>query len=146
MKFIPSPRDETLDDTRRRIAGYIAHQEAFGFNKGIVVHRATGKPIGDCGLYHLPDGSRIELGFRFRRECWGAGYAIEVGRAWMQQFDGTMPGRTLFADVHPDHHRSRRVLEKLGFSLSHTETILGMTMCIHARLPSAREQGRHRPE
>ena len=116
MKFIPSGGDETLEDTRHRIAGYIAHQKEFGFSKGIVIHRASGEPIGDGGLYHLPDGTRIELGFRFKREFWGQGYAVEIGRAWIGRFDAAMPGRTLFADVHPDHVRSQRVLQKLGLT------------------------------
>jgi len=139
MRFIPAGGDATLDDTRRRIAAYIAHQEKWGFSKGIVIHRASGEPIGDSGLYHLPDGARVELGFRFKREFWGRGYAVEVGRAWIRRFDETMPGRTLFADVHPDHHRSRRVLEKLGFRLSHSELVHGMTMQIFVR------EARHQP-
>lgn len=138
MRFIPRGGDTTLEDTRQRIGGYMAHHEEFGFSKGIVIHRASGEPIGDGGLYHLPDGERIELGFRFKREFWGQGYAVEVGRAWIRRYDEIMPGRELFADVHPDHSRSQRVLEKLGFVPSHAETILGMPMLIYVRLPDDR--------
>jgi RimJ/RimL family protein N-acetyltransferase len=82
---------------------------------------------------HLPDGKRIELGFRLAKAYWGQGYAIEVGRAWLECFDTHHAAEPLFADVYPDHVRSRPVLEKLGFDCSHVETILGMPMLIYSR-------------
>ena len=132
MRFIPNGPDVTLDDTRRRIAVYRAHQQQHGFSKRFIIHRESGKAIGDAGLYHLPDGKRIELGFRLAKSHWGQGFAVEVGRAWLAWFDSHLPGQSLFADVHRDHHRSQRVLEKLGFTRSHEETVLGMRMLIYA--------------
>lgn len=133
MRFIPSGADTTLEDSRQRIHSYCEHQRLFGFSKRLILHRETGEPIGDSGLYHLPDGKRIELGFRFAKPFWGQGYAIEVGRAWLQWLDTHLPATPLFADVHADHQRSRRVLEKLGFAHSHEETVLGMPMLIYRR-------------
>ena len=135
MKFIPGGPDAALEDTRRRIAGYREHQARHGFSKRIIIHRDTGKAIGDAGLFHLPDGERIELGFRLAKPCWGAGYAVELGRAWLEWFDTHLAGQPLFADVHPEHLRSRRVLEKLGFHPSHSELVLGMSMMIYCRQP-----------
>lgn len=133
MKFIPGGADTTLEDTRRRIARYREHQARFGFSKRLIIHRETGKAIGDSGLFHLPDGKRIELGFRLARPYWGAGYAAEVGRAWLNWFDAHLAGKALFADVHPDHVKSQRVLAKLGFHPSHSEFVHGMTMLIYRR-------------
>jgi len=135
MKFIPGGRDATMEDTRRRIARYRGHQERFGFSKRIIIHRETGNAIGDAGLFHLPDGKRIELGFRLAAQHWGAGYAVEVGRAWLAWFDRNLAARPLFADVHPDHTRSQRVLAKLGFQHSGQEVILCMEMRIYSRRP-----------
>ncbi len=133
MQFIPGGPDVTLDDTRRRLAGYRAHQEQYGFSKRLIIDRESGEAIGDAGLYHLPDGKRIELGFRLAKPHWGQGYAVEVGRAWLAWFDAHLNGEPLFADVHADHTRSQSVLEKLGFACSHEETVLGMQMLIYVR-------------
>jgi RimJ/RimL family protein N-acetyltransferase len=133
MRFIPSGPDATLEDTRRRIANYRAQQARFGFSKWIILHRETGRAIGDSGLWYLPDGKRIELGFRLARPWWGAGFAVEVGRAWLTWFDAHLPGEPLFADVHPEHARSQRVLSQLGFQPSHSELVHGMTMIILRR-------------
>ena len=133
MRFIPSGADATREDSRQRIHEYREHQRLFGFSKWLILHRETGEPIGDSGLYHFPDGKRIELGFRLARPCWGQGFAIEVGHAWLQWFDTHHPDTPLFADVHAAHTRSRRVLEKLGFAHSNEETVLGMPMLIYHR-------------
>lgn len=133
MQFIPGGADLTLEDSRRRIHRYREHQRLHGFSKRLILHRDTGKAIGDSGLFYLPDGKRIELGFRLAKAYWGQGYAIEVGSAWLEWFDTHHPAEPLFADVHPDHLRSRRVLEKLGFDCSHPETILDMPMLIYSR-------------
>lgn len=133
MQFIPGGADATREDTSRRIAGYCEHQRWHGFSKRVIVHRESGEPIGDSGLYHLPDGERIELGFRLARPYWGQGYAAEVGRAWLRWFDHHLGMRPLYADVHPDHVRSQQVLGKLGFGRSHQEMVGGMTMWIYKR-------------
>lgn len=133
MRFIPRGRDVTVDDTRARIASYREHQARFGFSKRLIVDRATGEPIGDSGLFHMPDGKRIELGFRLVPSRWAAGYAVEVGQAWLDWFDRHFHGEPLFADVHSENVRSQRVLSKLGFSHSHSEIIFDMPMLIYRR-------------
>ena len=133
MQYIPRGGDATVADTRSRIAWYREHQARHGFSKHIIIHRETGKAIGDAGLFHLPDGKRVELGFRFAQSYWGAGYAVEVGRAWLAWFDQHRPGEDLFADVHHDNVRSQHVLKKLGFESSHAEVIFGMPMLIYRR-------------
>jgi RimJ/RimL family protein N-acetyltransferase len=135
MKFIPGGADATLEDTRRRIARYRERQARFGFSKRLIIHRETNKAIGDSGLFHLPDGERIELGFRLARPWWGAGYAAEVGRAWLDWFDVHLAGQPLFADVHPAHVKSQRLLSKLGFHPSHSELVQDVTMLIYRRRP-----------
>lgn len=133
MRFIPRGRDITMENTRARIAGYCEHQARFGFSKRLIIHRETGEAIGDSGLFHLPDGKRIEFGFRLARSHWGAGYAEEVARAWLAWFDTHLPGEPLFADVHAEHIRSQRVLTKLDFHPSHEEIVFNMPMLIYRR-------------
>jgi ribosomal-protein-alanine N-acetyltransferase len=140
MKFIPKGPDVTLGKTRLRVAGYREHEARFGFSKRLMIHRETGRAIGDSGLYHLPDGQRIELGFRLARPYWGGGFAVEVGRAWLAWFDEHLKGEPLFADAHADNTRSQRVLSKLGFSRSHSELVFDMPMLIF-QLTTPRSHG-----
>ncbi len=73
-----------------------------------VIERATGDLVGWCGL------EDNELGYRFRRESWGKGYATEAARAVVEQ--AMAAGVTLIvASVDERNGASKRVLEKLGF-------------------------------
>jgi RimJ/RimL family protein N-acetyltransferase len=133
MQFIPGGRDATLAEVQTRIKGYRRHQAKHGFSKRIILHRESGAAIGDSGLYYLPDGKRIELGFRLAKPYWGQGLAVEIGKAWLQWFDKHLKGTPLFADVHPAHHRSQSVLRKLGFEPSHAERVHGTMMWLYER-------------
>jgi RimJ/RimL family protein N-acetyltransferase len=130
MKYIPHGADATLEESRSRIARYRQHQSQFGLSKRLIVHRESGRAIGDAGLFHLPDGHRIELGYRLARAWWGQGYGTEVGQAWLGWFSERFTDGVLWADVHPSNARSQKVLSKLGFRCSHQEPVLGMPMLI----------------
>jgi [ribosomal protein S5]-alanine N-acetyltransferase len=134
MRFIPRGPDGTVEDTRRRIASYRAHQSQFGFSKWLITDRQTGQPVGDSGLMHLPDGKRIELGYRLARPFWGTGLALEVARGWLEWFDTHLTGTPLFADCHAEHLRSHRILTTLGFVPLHPEDVWGLTMTIYRRV------------
>lgn len=56
-----------------------------------------------------------ELGYWFRREVWGQGYAVEAASAAIEaHFDDRRAGHLSSAHL-PGNDRSRRVLAKLGF-------------------------------
>ena len=68
----------------------------------------------------LRDGLR-EVAYWFGREHWGKGIATEALRALLAQ----VTERPLHARVVVDHIASRRVLEKVGFSVQARETTVG---------------------
>ena len=85
--------------------------------------RATGCYIGRCGLYpHRTDAGvlvpdELTLGFYLARAEWGRGYATEAGRALIAHAFESLDVRRIHAGVHRHNARSRRVIEKLGFTL-----------------------------
>lgn len=82
----------------------------------------TGAHAGCAGLrlYRLEE--RVyELGFHLRPEFWGRGLAEEAGRALIPFAFETVGAAALFAGHHPENAASRRVLEKLGFRMTHAE-------------------------
>lgn len=131
MHHIPGGPDTTLEDTRQRITRYLQHGLNHGFTKWLVTDRATGELLGDGGLYTLPNDPRVELGFRFARQHWDKGYASEMGRAWIEQYARLFPGRPLYGIVLPEHARSLRVLEKLGFEPVGEEPVYGRVMKVY---------------
>ena len=79
----------------------------------VAVDRATGQPIGWCGLKWHEGVGAADLGFRLHRAEWGRGYATEAGRACLDHADTI--GMSVFAQCMPANVGSVRVLEKLGF-------------------------------
>jgi RimJ/RimL family protein N-acetyltransferase len=61
-------------------------------------------------------GPEIEIGWRLRRDAWGAGRATEAARALDHAFI-TLGLPEVVADIHPENRRSIRVAEKIGLIL-----------------------------
>ena len=114
MQFWPAPFSPAQTEAwiARQIASYAAH----GFGHWAVLSRASGALLGDAGLMRSEVNGRdeIDLGYIFHHPHWRQGYALEAARAALD-FARVQPGITrVVANMAHDHHRSRRVAEKLG--------------------------------
>jgi [ribosomal protein S5]-alanine N-acetyltransferase len=89
-----------------------------------VVERASGQPIGHCGL--LPkevDGlPEIELNYIFARSAWGRGYAVEIGTALLRHAFKNLGLQRLIALIDPENEASERVAARLGMRLERSTT------------------------
>jgi RimJ/RimL family protein N-acetyltransferase len=79
------------------------------------VHDASGL-VGGISI----DG---ELGYWFRREVWGRGYAVEAAFAAIEAHFADRRAGHLPSGHLPGNDRSRRVLEKLGFQPAGTRIV-----------------------
>ncbi|KAI1135983.1 acyl-CoA N-acyltransferase [Hypoxylon sp. FL0543] len=121
------------EETREILARYLPPNDLETYNNMICL-ASTGELIGIGGMSkrrHLSGWP--EIGYLFKKEFWGHGYATEFLRGWLnlwwalprseveldvdpQSVDG--PGEApelLTAIVEESNLRSRRVLEKAGF-------------------------------
>lgn len=77
------------------------------------VEKATGQLVGY--LLFSPLGEQVwELGWFFRRDTWGKGFATEASRALLCHAFQTLSAREVVAETI-DTGRAARVLEKLWF-------------------------------
>lgn len=97
-------------------ASYAAH----GHGLWMVQHRATGTPMGMCGLIKRDTLPELDLGYAFVPEFWGLGYASEAAEACVAWGRDTMGLRSLLAIVSPGNTASIRLLQGLGFQLTGT--------------------------
>lgn len=70
--------------------------------------------LGLCGLQPFAMTASVTLYFRVIRSAWGQGIATEAARAVLAHGFASLNFPTITALVHPDNHRSRRVVEKTG--------------------------------
>jgi RimJ/RimL family protein N-acetyltransferase len=106
----------SLDDARNYIAsGPVASYHEHGFGLLRVELKATGEPIGMCGLLKRDALDHPDLGYAFLQRHWFNGYAIEAARATMQHASEVLGLRKVLAITAQENPSSIRVLEKLGF-------------------------------
>jgi hypothetical protein len=100
-------------------AGYIekgpaASYAANGFGLWRVVEKATGLPVGICGLIKRDVLEDPDVGYAFLQTVWGRGYAEEAARATLRHGRQALGLGRIVAITTPGNAGSIRVLEKIG--------------------------------
>lgn len=88
--------------------------DRLGFGLYLVELKASGLPLGMCGLVKRDFLEDVDIGFAFRPPYWGQGYAYEAAAAVMAYGTEILALPRLVAITSVDNHRSARLLEKLG--------------------------------
>jgi ribosomal-protein-alanine N-acetyltransferase len=116
IRYIGDRNVRALLDAQRYIEnGPVDMYRRLGFGLYRVALKAGDEPIGICGLIKRETLADPDLGFAFLPRFWGNGYAIESAAAVMAHARETLRLPRVVAILAPDNHRSRRLLEKLGF-------------------------------
>jgi GNAT superfamily N-acetyltransferase len=81
----------------------------------------TGSVVGECGTKSPPDGGAVEIGYGLAGPSRGKGLGTRAVRALTDWLIARPAIERVFAHVAEDNQASRRVLERLGFSVDHLE-------------------------
>lgn len=106
--------------TRNQMQGWLdrnlAHQAEHGYGLFSVIREADGLLIGDCGLEQMvvAEQAVAELGYDFRSDAWGQGYATEAACAVRDYAFAVLRLPQLISLIRVDNLTSRRVAEKVG--------------------------------
>lgn len=121
MRYLGPPMSrEVAEESAARQNGFLA---SHGYCFWAVERKADGAFLGFCGLKPGPEGTpihgKVEIGWRLRREAWGAGYAREAAEAsiawgWANTGAGDILAMTNIGNV-----RSWGLMERLGMVRDH---------------------------
>ena len=90
------------------------------------VHLRSGSEfIGWCGLKNLTETNEVDLGYRFKKNFWGNGYAAEAARACIKYGFATLNLHRIVGRALPANLASIKVLEKCGMEYLHEEMMHG---------------------
>lgn len=114
MRFYP--RAKTFEETEawfEKLA-FRSYKEQ-GFGLWVIVERATGELIGDCGitLQATPRGLEPEIGYHLRREWLGRGYAAEAAAACRDFGLASLGFERIVSIVSPENVPSLRVAARI---------------------------------
>jgi RimJ/RimL family protein N-acetyltransferase len=106
--------------TREQAAAYLAEgplamYRQHGHGLYCVELKATGAPIGMCGLLKREQFQDVDLGYAFLPEHCGRGYATEAGAAVLAYGHAALGLAKVIAITRPGNDRSGAVLTRLGF-------------------------------
>jgi len=118
MEYLMPVADRAASDAvADRIA---AHFAAYGFGLWVAEVPGVADFAGYCGLVHVPYREHftpaVEIGWRFRREFWGQGYASEGARQCLAFGFETLALEAIVAITVPANLRSRALMERLGMN------------------------------
>ncbi len=92
-----------------------------------VVLKATGEPIGSCGIMftnslHTADmkDGEAEIGYWIGKPYWGQGFIPEAVKALLSRCFNELRLRTVWCGYYEGNNKSKRVCEKSGFKFHHT--------------------------
>ncbi len=112
MRYFPRPmmRPEAEAFIRRNLDRYR------GSGTGLFAVCHEGVWVGDCGLIvrQIDGRPQLELGYHFRREVWGRGYAAEAAQACLGLAWRAREASSVVALIRPENVRSRRVAQRVG--------------------------------
>ena len=108
----PFTEEKSQNWIRRQIDNY----KPLGFGRMVVEERTTGEFVGDCGMMLAEVNGRLEndLGYIFKKEHWGKGYATEAAQAVLNFALKDLKLPRVVANMTNTHTASRRVAEKIG--------------------------------
>ncbi len=139
-RFMGGPRH--TDELEKGFAEDLQNPTPGNYDLWPVLEKATGQPIGHCGLLDKEvDGViEIELVYVIDRQAWGKGFASEIATALKNYAFENLKLSRLIALIEPDNGASERVAIKVGMTLE-KETIRpgGRLMRIYSLInPSAK--------
>lgn len=118
MRYWSTPAMTDLAQAAARLRDGERHAEAGTLFEWGIARREDDALIGTCTLFRIDrDHRRAELGYILRRDHWGRGLAKEALTAVIDRAFGTLALHRLEADTDPRNTASRRLLERLGFTL-----------------------------
>lgn len=108
----------TPEETDRMIGRMVALQAERGFCFWAIERREDKALLGICGLKIGPEGTPIagemEIGWRFRVDAWGQGYARESAEASLAFAWANLDCPAVYAITVPSNERSWGLMERLG--------------------------------
>lgn len=114
----PSLRPTRLAQSQEILDVWRECWAADGLGSWIVRDRATGEFLGFAGC-RVVRGVFWNLGYRFRPEAQGRGFATEAARAALDAAHEVHPELPVVAYLVEHNAASARVAERLGFTLQH---------------------------
>jgi RimJ/RimL family protein N-acetyltransferase len=132
MRYLGAGYPLTRAESWRNMALVLGHWQLRGFGLWAVEERATGLLAGRVGCWQPEGWPGREIGWTFRREFWGRGYATEAAQLVLADTFSHARDSRLISLIHPQNERSIAVALRLGMRREQETEIMGHPACLYA--------------
>jgi len=116
MAHIGAPLDRA--EIWKLMARHAGHWVLRGYGGWTVQLRSTGGIVGLTGLQYPEGNTELEIGWMFKPESWGQGYAPEAAGAALTYAFDTVGAKRVVARIAPANAGSIAVAHKLGMRMA----------------------------
>lgn len=119
-RYLGNKPIKTIEESLKIIEFVQAQYKNYGIGRWAVIHKETNEFIGWSGIKYNPTTTNgvsnyYDLGYRFRQEFWGNGYALESAKACLKFGFDILQLPALYAAAHQSNIASNKILNKIGF-------------------------------
>jgi RimJ/RimL family protein N-acetyltransferase len=131
IKYVHEPTP-TIESTTKVLQDIILPQyKLYNHGRWAVHLKSTSEFIGWCGLKYIKEADEIDLGYRFKEDFWGKGYATEAAKAAISYGFNTLRLKKIIAKALPENLGSLHVMEKCGMSYTGIKTENGLLLKVY---------------
>ena len=132
MQFYPKTFGP--EDAKQWVARNQRRYREDGYGLFAVMLKDSEEVIGYCGIIkqNVEDETAMEVGYHFRRDQWGRGYATEAARACMGLAFDSFGADKVISLIRPENLPSRRVAERNGMKLDREVVQYGLAHLVYA--------------
>ena len=132
MQFYPKTFGP--EDAKQWVARNQRRYREDGYGLFAVMLKDGEELIGDCGIIkqNVEGETALEVGYHFRRDQWGQGYATEAARACMGLAFESFGADKVISLIRPENVPSRRVAERNGMKLEREVVHYGLPHLVYA--------------
>ena len=128
------PKTFNRADAKQWIERNLRRYRENGYGLFAVTPKDSDDLIGDCGVIKqsVEGELAMEVGYHFRRDQWGHGYATEAAHACMGLAFLTFGAGQVISLIRPENTPSRRVAERNGMKLERQVMHYGLPHIVYA--------------
>ena len=123
VKYVHEPVLITEEQAKKIIADIILPQYKNNLGRWATYTKSNNEFIGWCGLKYLADKDEIDLGYRFKKNAWGKGYATEAAKHTLDHGFNNLDLKLIIGRAHIENIASIKVLEKIGMQFISEEIV-----------------------
>jgi RimJ/RimL family protein N-acetyltransferase len=110
----------TIEETKQIFdEQLIQYQREPESGRYMIIEKLTGEFVGIFMLRKPVELNGIEIGYSFRKQDWGKGYATEIVKKGIEFVFSSTAFDTIYAFTDQQNLNSKNVLEKCGFIYRH---------------------------